>query len=137
MRTIVRVKSRITIRTSLYWAIVLPVILVEATILLLKQMSTFLLAAGKYDKLLAQLVKGHKSFSILSVPVHSIKRIAKDLCFTTIDNLTTIIEVQQVKGTATKKERGKLRVVSIRSVHYLVAFAPAAGELIIFTAAGC
>ena len=70
------------------------------------------------------------------MPVHSIKRIAKDLCFTTIDNLTTIIEVQQVKGTATKK-RGKLRVVSIRSVHYLVAFAPAAGELIIFIAAGC
>jgi hypothetical protein len=38
MRTIIRVKSRITIndRTILYWAIVLPVILVEATILLLK-----------------------------------------------------------------------------------------------------
>lgn len=71
------------------------------------------------------------------MPVHSIKRIPKDLCFTIIDNLTTITEIQQVKGTATKKERGKLRVVSIRSVHYLVAFAPAAGELVIFTAAGC
>jgi hypothetical protein len=42
------------------------------------------------------------------VPVHSIKRIAKDLCFTTIDNLTTIIEVQQVKGTATKKKEENL-----------------------------
>gem|GEM_PF-5822352 len=61
----------------------------------------------------------------------------KELCFTIIDNLTTIIEIHQVKGTAAKKERGKIRVVSIRSVHYLVAFAPAAGELIIFIAAGC
>jgi hypothetical protein len=33
---------------------------VEATILLLKQMSTFLSAAEKYDKLLAQLVKAHR-----------------------------------------------------------------------------
>lgn len=64
------------------------------------------------------------------MPVHSIKRIAKDLCFTTIDNLTT-------SQRHSHKKRKRNRVVSIRSVHYLVAFAPAAGELIIFTAAGC
>jgi hypothetical protein len=36
-----------------------------------------------------------------------------------------------------KKERGKIRVDSSISVHYLVAFAAPAVELIIFTAAGC
>ena len=64
MRTIIRVKLRITFEQVLL-AIVLPVILVEATILLLKQMSTFLSAAEKYDKLLAQLVKGHRSYLCL------------------------------------------------------------------------
>ena len=75
MRTIIRVKSRITIRTSLYWAIVLPVILVEATILLLKQMSTFLSAAEKYDKLLAQLVKGHRSYLCLFTQSNGLPKI--------------------------------------------------------------
>jgi len=63
----------------------------------------------------------------------------KELGFTIIDDLTMIIEIQQVKGQrhSHKKERGKIRDVAIRSVHYLVAFAPAAGELIIFIADGC
>jgi hypothetical protein len=79
-------------------------------------------------------VKGH--VFLLSLDLNGL---LKDLGFTIINNVTTIIEIQQVKGQrhSHKKERGKIRVVSIRSVHYLVAFAPAAGELIIFIAAGC
>jgi hypothetical protein len=55
------------------------------------------------------------------VPVHSIKRIAKYLCFTAIDNLTTIIEVQQVKGTVTKKKEEILQwFLFVQSIIWLL-----------------
>ena len=116
MRTIIRVKSRITSNKSLLGNSVTSNISGSDNIITQADVN-FLSAAEIYDKLLAQLVKGHR---LLSVPVHSIKRIAKDLCFTTIDNLTTIIEVQQVKGTATKKKEEIEWFLFVQSIIWLL-----------------
>ena len=45
----------------------------------------------------------------------------KDLCFTIIDNLTTIIEMQEVKGTATKKKEESLEwFLFVQSIIWLL-----------------